>query len=73
MTAPWAAVNGFVHERMNSNNVVVVLGDSDRVTGLGARAGFREGVLAWVTIGQDRETVARSVDEANALLEQYSA
>lgn len=72
VTAPWAAVHGFVHERMHSNNVVVVLGDADRVTGLETSPGFREGVLAWVVIGQDRETVASFVDKANAMLEHRS-
>lgn len=73
VTAPWAAVGGFVHERMNSNNVVVVLGDRGLVPGLEAAGGIREDVLAWVMVGQRRDTVARFVAEANVLLEQHSA
>lgn len=70
VTAPWAAVDGFVHQRMNSNNVVVVLGDRGRVTGLDAAHGMREGVLAWVMIGQRRDAVVRFVQEANTLIAQ---
>lgn len=73
VTAPWAAVAGFVHERMSSNNVIVVLGERGLVPGLDAADGLREDVLAWVLIGQRRDTVARFVEEANVLLERRSA